>query len=196
MKGPNKINLKLKLNNIDILCLQEVEVESGFNPDLLSIQNYNFEIELNSVKARVGISVKNNVGYTRMRHLEGVDSWLVIIDFCNCAIKRIINVYRSFNLQNNVNARTNKTTKLCQWVSLTYLGKTTVRTYTVNGTRTVYICANVVNNQLTRTLLSEIFYFSIYWIIPPTFKILFCVISYFKCLIIRDKINDWNLNLI
>ena len=101
-------------NNIGILCLQEVEVESGFNPDLLSIQNYNFEIELNSVKARVGISVKNNVEYTRMRHLEGVDSHVVIIDFWNCAIKRIINVFRSFNLQNNVNARTNKTTKLCQ----------------------------------------------------------------------------------
>ena len=41
-----------------------------------------------------------------MIHLEGVDSHIVIIDISNCAIKRIIIVYRSFNPQNNVNART------------------------------------------------------------------------------------------
>ena len=58
--------------NIDILCLQEVEVESGFNPDPLSIKNYNFEMELNSAKARVGIYVNRNVEYTRMSHLEGL----------------------------------------------------------------------------------------------------------------------------
>ena len=40
-----------------------------------------------------------------MSNLEGVDSHIVIIDILNCSIKRIINVYRSFNPQNNVNAR-------------------------------------------------------------------------------------------
>ena len=93
-------------NDIGILCLQEVEVESGFNSDLLSIKNFNFEMELNSVKSRVGVYASKSVEYTRMSHLEGVDSHIVIIDISNCAIKRIINVYRSFNPQNNVNERT------------------------------------------------------------------------------------------
>ena len=74
--------------------------------NLLSIKNYNFEIELNSVKVRVGIYVSKSVEYTRMTQLEGVDSHIVIIDISNCAIKRVINVYRGFNPQNNVNART------------------------------------------------------------------------------------------
>ena len=33
-------------NNIGILCLQEVEVESIFNPDLLNLMNFKFELEL------------------------------------------------------------------------------------------------------------------------------------------------------
>ena len=47
------------------------------------------------------------------------------------AIERARDVGRSKALERN------KTTKLCQWVSLTYLWKTTVRTYMINGTRTV-----------------------------------------------------------
>ena len=83
----------LLINNIGILCLQEVEVETNFSPDLLSIKNYNFELELNSVQSRVGIYVSKSVEYTRMTQLKGVDSHVVIIDKSNCAIKRIINVY-------------------------------------------------------------------------------------------------------
>ena len=63
-------------------------------------------MELNSAKSRVGVYASKSVEYTRMSHLEGVDSHIVIIDISNCAIKRIINVYRSFNPQNNVNERT------------------------------------------------------------------------------------------
>ena len=44
--------------------------------------------------------------YRRMKNLEGVDSNLIIIDIVSpSTVKRIINVYRSFNPQNNVNAR-------------------------------------------------------------------------------------------
>ena len=92
-------------NDIGILCLQEVEIESSFNADLLNIKNYNFELENNSSKARVGIYISKNVEYKRMRHLEGVDSHIVVLDLSNCAVKRIVNIYRSFNPQNNVNAR-------------------------------------------------------------------------------------------
>ena len=96
----------LLLNNgISILCMQEVELESGCDPEILSIKDYNLEIELNSVKSRVGVYINKSVEYMRMSNLEGVNSHIVIIDIPNCSIKRIINVYRSFNPQNNVNAR-------------------------------------------------------------------------------------------
>ena len=92
-------------NNIGILCLQEVEVKSGFHPTLLNIKNYNLELEINSVKARTGIYVRDNKDYTRLFHLEGVDAHLLILDVKDCAFNRIINVYRSFNPQGNINAR-------------------------------------------------------------------------------------------
>ena len=42
-----------------------------------------------------------------MRHLEGNDSHNVVIDISGLnSVKRIINVYTSFNPQNNVNPRT------------------------------------------------------------------------------------------
>ena len=41
-----------------------------------------------------------------MKQLEGVNSIMVIIDLKGCrSIKRLNNIYRSFNPQDNVNAR-------------------------------------------------------------------------------------------
>ena len=42
-------------NSIDILCLQEVEIESTYGQGLLKIKNYQFELETNSAKSRTGI---------------------------------------------------------------------------------------------------------------------------------------------
>ena len=47
-----------------------------------------------------------SIAYLQLYQLEGVDSHLFIIDIeGSSAIKRIIKVYRSFNPQNNINAR-------------------------------------------------------------------------------------------
>ena len=93
--------------NIKILCLQEVEVENNLDSKLLSLKDYQFELETNSIKSRTGIYIANDISYRRMFTLEGVDSNMVIIDVEGLeSVKRIINVYRSFNPQNNVNART------------------------------------------------------------------------------------------
>ena len=93
-------------NNIKILYLQEVEVESNLDPKLLSLKNFHFELETNSVKSRTEIFIATEIPYRRMYNLEGNDSHIVVIDIEGIAsIKRIINVYRSFNPQNNVNAR-------------------------------------------------------------------------------------------
>ena len=40
-------------NKIDILCLQEVDLEFGFNENLLSIPGYDLLVEKNSIKARL-----------------------------------------------------------------------------------------------------------------------------------------------
>ena len=95
----------LQNKNIDILCLQEVEVDYNLDPSILIIKNYQFELENNSLKARTGVYINNEVSYKRMIHLEGVDSHIIVIDLVKSTeIKRIIYVYRSFNPQNNVNA--------------------------------------------------------------------------------------------
>ena len=52
------------------------------------------------------IYISNSVQYKRMQSLEGLDSHILIINLVGQgALKRIVNVYRSFNPQNNVNAR-------------------------------------------------------------------------------------------
>ena len=86
--------------------MQEVEIGNNFDPKLLSLKNFQFELETNSLKARAGIYISNEVKYRRMLNLEGINSHIVIIDTEGIKnVKRIINVYRSFNPQNNVNAR-------------------------------------------------------------------------------------------
>ena len=93
-------------NDINVLCLQEVEIESVYDPSVLNIKNFHFELEVNSLKLRTGIYISKSVLYRRMKQLEGVDSNLIIIAIESTgSVKRIINVYRSFNPQNNVNAR-------------------------------------------------------------------------------------------
>ena len=53
------------------MCLQETEIENHFNPVLLAINGFELELEINNVKARTGIFVKNNIKYKRRNDLEG-----------------------------------------------------------------------------------------------------------------------------
>ena len=45
----------LKLNNVDLCCLQETEVPSNFPEDVHNTGGYNLELELNDSKKRAGI---------------------------------------------------------------------------------------------------------------------------------------------
>ena len=47
----------LKKNDIEILCLQAVEIECNFNQESLSLKDFQFEMEVNSLKSRTGIYV-------------------------------------------------------------------------------------------------------------------------------------------
>ena len=92
-------------NEIDILCLQEVELESGFNSSLLEFRGYNLEVENNSLKSRTAIYIKNGIRYNRRSDLEGNNSHLVIIDVKAEVDTRIINLYRCFTPQDGTTAR-------------------------------------------------------------------------------------------
>ena len=83
----------------------EPRVHSGNQIYSLDTSKFNLEVENNSSKTRVGCYVNNEIKYLRRNDLEGADSNLVIIDIVGINQTRIINVYRSFNPQNNVSQR-------------------------------------------------------------------------------------------
>ena len=83
---------------IDVLLMQEKEIESEFDCELLRIPGYVLEMENNTNERRVGIYVKNNLNYVRLSRLEGQNNHLVIIELKEGHINnRIINIYRSSN---------------------------------------------------------------------------------------------------
>ena len=94
-------------NKLDILCVQEIEVQSDVPRNILSIKGFNFEAESNSKKARVGIYIKDNISYQRREDLEGTDLHLLVVDLNGSRKVRIINVYRSFNPTNGFSPRNN-----------------------------------------------------------------------------------------
>ena len=96
---PNKKDLVtsyLNTNNVDLCCLQETEVIKDFPEHLLSCGGFNLELELNDMKKRAGIYIRNSIKYKRRIDLEVKNCHVVIVDIlCSPAI-RIICLYRSF----------------------------------------------------------------------------------------------------
>ena len=68
----------LNEHNIDIFCMQEVEVENSYDMNLLKLRGFDLEVENNSIKSRTGIYITKNLNYKRNINLEGKDSHLVI----------------------------------------------------------------------------------------------------------------------
>ena len=95
----------LKQEKIDICCLQEVDLERDYDPELLSFPGYIFEVEKNDIKSRSGIYISNTITYKRRTDLEGLNSHLVIIDIEGVKPYRIINLYRCFTPQEGIPAR-------------------------------------------------------------------------------------------
>jgi hypothetical protein len=88
---------------IDILCPQEKEIVINIDHNLMSFLGYLYESESNAIKSTVGCYVNSNLSYVRRLDLEGNDSHLVILDVKTIKELRIINIYRCFNPQNNIN---------------------------------------------------------------------------------------------
>ena len=93
-------------NKIDICCMQETEIPHDYPTNILTFPGFQLEVEENDLKARVAIYVADGLKYTRKLNLEGKNSNMIVIDVEMKKSLRIINVYRSFNPQNNVNPRT------------------------------------------------------------------------------------------
>ena len=87
-------------NKIDILCVQETEVIKDYPIELLTFRNFNYENEMNDLKSRCGIYVRNNVSYVRRTDLEVKNMHIVIIDINNTKKHRIITIYRPFKPPN------------------------------------------------------------------------------------------------
>ena len=90
----------LKLNQIDICAIQEVEILKDYPENLLTEKNYSIEIELFTVKARTAFIIKCDTNYQRRVDLEQADTSVIIIDVNLGHNYRIINVYCSFNPPN------------------------------------------------------------------------------------------------
>ena len=88
--------------NIDICLLQEVEIEKDFDANLLTSRDHKIEVETNCVKARTAVIIKDNIEYTRKHDIEEDNMGIIIIDLTGNAKFRIVNVYRSFNPNNNM----------------------------------------------------------------------------------------------
>ena len=101
----NIVKEYIKENKIDICCLQETELESAYQNDLLSFPGFAIEVEQNDVKKRVGVYIKSTISYRRRIDLEGRNSHLIVLDLCGSPELRIISIYRSFRPQENITAR-------------------------------------------------------------------------------------------
>ena len=47
----------IKVNKIDICCLQEIDIQHNFNHEVLSFKGYNLLIEKNEVKSQIGMYI-------------------------------------------------------------------------------------------------------------------------------------------
>ena len=92
----------IKEKKIDICLLQEVEIPSDYNTELLTHGAYKIEVEKNDCKARTAIIINENIDYIRNWSLERENYGIIVIDVTGPIKYRVINLYRSFNPQNNV----------------------------------------------------------------------------------------------
>ena len=102
---PNKketVTDYLSANNVQICGLQETEIPVNFPEKSLNCGGYNIELEMNSVKKRVGFYIKSNINYVRRSDLEKENCHVTIIDIKSNVPFRLITLYRSFRPQGGI----------------------------------------------------------------------------------------------
>ena len=96
---PNKKDIVtdyLKLNSVNVCCLQETDVPVNFPEIVLNTGGFNLELEQNDVKKRVGVYIHKDIKYKRRNDLESKNFHIVICDIITTRVTRIVCLYRSF----------------------------------------------------------------------------------------------------
>ena len=60
----------LHRDNIDLCCMQEIELKTDFNHELLYCRGHSLLVEKNTVKSRCGIYVRSVVKYSRREEVK------------------------------------------------------------------------------------------------------------------------------
>ena len=81
-------------HKIDVFCLQETEIPPDVPNSILTVPNFNIEIENNNIKSRTAIYINENITYKRMKTLEGVNNGVIVLDLETVNKYRIVNLYR------------------------------------------------------------------------------------------------------
>ena len=89
----------LNENEIDVLCLQEVEIKPGEGIDEYEIQNYCIELENTSAqfKIRTMMYINRNIGYRRLHSLERPDTHLIFVHLLGPNVY-VASLYRTYQL--------------------------------------------------------------------------------------------------
>jgi len=89
----------LNENEIDVLCLQEVEIKPGEGIDEYEIQNYCIELENTSAqfKIRTMMYINRNIGYRRLHSIERPDTHLIFVHLLGPNVY-VASLYRTYQL--------------------------------------------------------------------------------------------------
>ena len=85
----------LHTESVDVLFLQETEIASDYDENLLSIKDYRIEIANTLGTKRVAAYIHNNISYKRNRETEGTNVLLLNLDV-KYTITQLVGVYRQF----------------------------------------------------------------------------------------------------
>ena len=100
-------------HKIDVFCLQETEIPPDVPNSILTVPNFNIEIENNNIKSRTAIYINENITYKRMKTLEGVNNGVIVLDLETVNKYRIVNLYRTFAPTNGLSQAQSFINQLC-----------------------------------------------------------------------------------
>ena len=94
----------LKTNEIDILCLQEVDIQLSEDLSPYQIENYTMEIENVSqpFKRRTLMYLSNNIDYKRETNLEEEDNHIIVVRLVKQGVL-IASLYRTYQITRHAN---------------------------------------------------------------------------------------------
>ena len=89
----------IKKNDIDIICLQEVELTDEIDLTLVELDGYNMEIESGQGKKRTMLYIRNTIKYERHEDKEKPNTHIILISIKeNNKVVQLASIYRTYKL--------------------------------------------------------------------------------------------------